>query len=61
MQHVGASPGRQKCSQFAETSFVNSKEAIATASVAEKNFMGTFARTRCVCRLSRQDSCTFYS
>lgn len=44
MQHVGISPGRQKCSQVAETSLAISKEAITAAIVAEKNFILTLGR-----------------
>ena len=39
MQHVGISPGRQKCSQLAETSLANSKEASTATKVAAKNFI----------------------
>ena len=39
MQHVGVSPGRQKCSQLAETSLANNKDARTATKVAAKNFI----------------------
>lgn len=62
MQHVGISPGRQKCSQLAVTSLASRKEASMTAAAAEKNFMLIEVKMRFsgLCRPFMLNSSAFY-